>query len=101
MTLESWLQPARVVAVLVLGVLSLGGTVAAAYYGATGAIERVAGDAAAAKAEAKQANANVAQLRVDTERQAREDRQEVEGRLAVMARERQEDRDAAGACAMG
>ncbi|WFG54123.1 hypothetical protein Mx9_p16 [Myxococcus phage Mx9] len=83
---EALEKPVRLVAGIVLAVLSLFGTAAAAYYGATGKLERVA-------ERTEQVAAGVAQLRDDTERRAREQQQALEARLSAVEAQRKVDED--------
>jgi len=78
---------------IALGVLSLGGTAAGAYYGVSGKLDRTAETAESARMEAKSASASVSQLRVDLERQRKEEQAELDRRLGQMASERAEDRE--------
>lgn len=90
---ESLERPVRLVAGIISAVLLLGGTAAAAYYNATSKLERVADTAEEARTEARDVRSSVAQLRVDLERQRKEERAELDRRLSQMASERAEDRE--------
>lgn len=90
---EALERPVRLVAGIVGAVIVLGGSAATAYYGATSKLERVADTAAEARTEARAASASVSQLRVDLERQRRDEKAELDKRLSEMAQERAEDRE--------
>ncbi len=83
---EALEKPVRLVLGIVLFVLSLGGTAAAAFYGLTGKLERVT-------ERTEQVASTVSQLREETERSARESQQATESRLAAIEAQRKVDED--------
>lgn len=93
MRFESLERVAKYVAAIVGCVIALAGPAAAAYYGVKHEVGRSQETADSARTEARAANASVSQLRVDLERQRREEQAELDKRLSQMAAERAEDRE--------
>lgn len=81
---EALEKPVRLVGAIVALVVTFGGTAAAAYYGATNKLERVA-------ERTEQVASAVSHLREETQLRAREAQAAVDARIATLERQREQD----------